>query len=194
MHYKVYYNIDYYDKDSDEEKDDEHPPKRFCFLTKEEACIGNYCNTKNLLAYSDANDLLRVLIAEEYGKKVQDDLTKVFNRVHSSGADGLIHYYCISENSYDEALDIFVRVNSTGRKLSKSDLLFSTLIDGWKEGKENIEKVLKSANSKGDGFVFSFYYLMRLLLVLVDAPTNLKIESFDKKTIQRTNSFPNKFI
>ena len=26
---------------------------------------------------------------------------------------------------------------------------------------------------------------MRLLLVLADAPTNLKIESFDKKTIQK---------
>ena len=47
------------------------------------------------------------------------------------------NYYCIMENDYDEALDIFVRVNSTGRKLAKSDLLFSTLIDGWKAGKES---------------------------------------------------------
>lgn len=64
-------------------------------------------------------------------------------------------------------------------------MLFSTLIDGWKEGKENIEGALKSANSQGDGFNFTRDYLMRLLLVLVDAPTNLKIESFDQKTIQK---------
>lgn len=53
------------------------------------------------------------------------------------------------------------------------------------EGKENIENTLKSANSKGDSFSFFRDYLMRLLLVLVNAPTNLKIESFDKKTIQK---------
>ncbi len=70
-------------------------------------------------------------------------------------------------------------INSTGRELSKSDMLFSTLIDGWKEGKESIENTLKSANSKGDGFNFSRDYLMLLLLVLVDAPTNLEIESLD---------------
>jgi len=181
---ELYYNNDYYKNNSDEEKDDEHPPKRFIFLTKEEANEGHYYKVKNLLAHNDVNSLLRWLLAEHYDEKVQDDLTKVFNRIHNSGSDGLIHYYCISENSYDEALDIFVRVNSTGRKLSKSDLLFSTLIDGWKEGKENIENALNSANSRGDSFCFTRDYLMRLLLVLVDAPTNLKIESFDKKTIQ----------
>ena len=182
---ELYYNLDFYAKAADEEKDDEHPPKRFCFLTDEESREGQYYKVKNLLSFDDGNALLRWLISEQYAIKVQDDLVKLFSRIHSSGSDGLIHYYCISENTYDEALDIFVRVNSTGRKLSKSDLLFSTLIDGWKEGKENIEGALKSANSQGDGFNFTRDYLMRLLLVLVDAPTNLKIESFDQKTIQK---------
>ena len=44
---------------------------------------------------------------------------------------------------------------------------------------------MKSVNSRGDGFNFSRDYLMRLLLVLVDAPTNLKIESFDRRTRNR---------
>lgn len=113
----------------------------------------------------------------------------LFQRLHASSDNGLIHYYCIAENDYDEALDIFVRVNSTGRKLSKSDLLFSTLIDGWREGKDNIENLLKAMNSKGDGFRFSRDYLMRLALVLVDANTNLKIQSLTRNTILdiRTN-------
>ena len=182
---ELYYNIDFYQKEQDEEKDDENPPKRFCFLTDEDAKCGNFYKVKNLLAFDDSNALLRQLIKDDYEEDVQNDLSKLFSRIHSSSTDGLIHYYCISENSYDEALDIFVRVNSTGRKLSKSDLLFSTLIDGWKDGKENIENLLKSANSKGDSFNFTRDYFMRLLLVLVDAPTNLKIESFDKKAIQK---------
>lgn len=181
----LYYNIDFYKKDVDEEKDDENPPKRFSFLTEDDVKAGHYFKVKNLLVFDDVNDLLRKLIADGYDKMVQDDLTKLLTRIISSNTDGLIHYYCISENSYDEALDLFVRVNSTGRKLSKSDLLFSTLIDGWKDGKKNIENILKTVNSKGDGFNFTRDYLMRLMLVLVDAPTNLKIESFGKKTIQK---------
>lgn len=181
---ELYYNLDFYKKYTGEEKDDENPPKRFCFLNDAEAKNGHYYKVKNLLTYDDSNALPRWLIANNYEDDVQHDLSKLYRRIHSSDTDGLIHYYCISKNSYDEALDIFVRVNSTGRKLSKSDFLFSTLIDGWKDGKENIENIIKSINSKGDGFNFSRDYLMRLMLVLVDAPTNLKIKSFDIKAIQ----------
>ena len=181
---ELYYNLDFYRIIADEEKDDEHLPKRFTFLTEMEAMEGNYYKVKQLLGYDTHNDLLRYLISQQYNEAIQNDITRLHTRINSSNSDGLIHYYCISENTYDEALDIFVRVNSSGRKLSKTDLLFSTLIDGWKTGKENIERLLKSLNSKGDAFNFSRDYLMRLMLVLVDAPTNLKIESFDKKSIQ----------
>ena len=120
----------------------------------------------------------------DYEDKIIDDLSKLFSRLHDASGNGLVHYYCINENSYDGALDIFVRVNSTGRKLSKSDLLFSTLIDGWKDGKDNVEKTLGVMNSKGDGFTFSRDYLMRLCLVLVDADPNLKIKNLTRPTVQ----------
>lgn len=181
---ELYYNLDYYLQIESDSIDDEHPPKRFLFLSDSESKTGKYYKIKNLLAYDNDNALLRQLILEQYDEKIQDDLTKLYSRTLSSASGELIHYYCIAENTYDEALDIFVRVNSTGRKLSKSDLLFSTLIDGWKNGKKNIELLLESINKQGEGFNFTKDYLMRLMLVLVDAPTNLKIESFDKKTIE----------
>ena len=111
-------------------------------LTKEDANNGNYYKIKNILAFDDDRALLRELIKAGYEEIIQNDLCRLFARIHSSGSDGIVHYYCISENTYDEALDIFVRVNSTGRKLSKSDLLFSTLIDGWKEGKDRARSLL----------------------------------------------------
>lgn len=177
---ELYYNLDYYQIT---EEDDENPRKRFLFLTKEEAETGNYFKIKNLLLHDKLQWFVVALNQITNDTQVIDDLSTLFDRLHDSSGNGLIHYYCISENTYDEALDIFVRVNSTGRKLSKSDLLFSTLIDGWKGGKENIENLLATMNSKGDGFNFNRDYLMRLCLVLVDANTNLKINSLTQKTV-----------
>lgn len=182
---ELYYNLDYYKLNDDEERDDENPPKRFCFLSSEEAAKGNYYRVKEIVAYNDDDELQDFLFKQNFESKIRKDVSKLYKRICSSNNDGVIHYYCISENTYDEALDIFVRVNSTGRKLSKSDLLFSTLIDGWKDGKESIEKLIQSVNSKGDGYSFDRDYLMRLMLVLVDANPNLKIESFDRKTVQK---------
>ena len=178
---ELYYNLDYY---TPTEIDDEKPQKRFCFLTKEEADNGNYYKVNRVQAFDNSTDYILDLNSKGYNSRCINDLSVLFNRLHDSASNSLIHYYCITEDSYDAALDIFVRVNSTGHKLSKSDLLFSTLIDGWKEGKENIEKILAIMNNKGDGFSFSRDYLMRLCLVLVDADTNLKIKSLNKKTIE----------
>lgn len=179
---ELYYNLNFYN--SLESEDEEHPPKRFVFLSKDEAKTGNYYKVKNILAFNKPFDFFKDLNAKGIDDKCSGDLSVLFERINDSSGNGLIHYYCISENTYDEALDIFVRVNSTGRKLSKSDLLFSTLIDGWKEGKDNIDSLIASMNSKGDGFKFTRDYLMRLCLILVDADTNLKINSLNKKTIK----------
>lgn len=183
---ELYYNLNFY---NNSENDDENPPKRFSFLSADELKDGNWYKIKEILAFDDLETYIEDLIEKGYNKKTKRDLSVLFNRLHASSEGGLIHYYCIKENDYDEALDIFVRVNSTGKKLAKSDLLFSTLIDGWKEGKEEIDNLIKSMNSKGDGFHFNRDYLMRLALVLVDADTNLKIQSLTKRTVNdiRTN-------
>ncbi len=182
---ELYYNLDFY---TETEDDDENPKKRFAFLTTEEANAGNWYKVKQLLAFDDLDSYIEALIGAGYNKDARHDLSVLFRRLHDSTGSGLIHYYCIIENDYDEALDIFVRVNSTGKKLAKSDLLFSTLIDGWKEGKESIETLLVTMNNKGDGFHFNRDYLMRLALVLVDADTNLKIQSLTRKTIKDIRS------
>lgn len=181
---ELYYNLDYYIC-KEEEADDEYPQKRFSFLTTDEASSGNWYKVKQLLVFDNLASYIKDLINSGYSEEVYNDLSTLFQRLHEASNTGLIHYYCIVENDYDEALDVFVRVNSTGKKLSKSDLIFSTLIDGWKEGKENIDNLLKTMNSKckGGSFCFSREYLMRLALVLVDAATNLKIQSLTKKTV-----------
>lgn len=185
---ELYYNLDYYNSENND--DDEHPAKRFAFLSTEEAALGSYIKVKSILAYDDLDDLLSWMINDtSFSKQTRADLSKLYQRLFDSSSNALIHYYCINEPSYDNALNIFVRVNSTGKKLTKSELLFSILIDGWKTGKNNIDSLLASINSKGDKFSFTRDYLMRLCLVLVDADTNLKVNSFSQTIVQkiRTN-------
>ena len=179
---ELFYDLGYYEE---KEEDDEKLSKRFAFLTEDESKLGNFYKVKALLTYDTNEDFLEWMISQEFNKESRRELSTLYRRLHNSQENGLVHYYCIYEDSYDKALDIFVRVNSTGRKLTKSDLLFSTLIDGWKEGKDNIETLLATMNSKGDGFRFSRDFLMRLCLVLVDANTNLKINSLTNETIQK---------
>lgn len=177
---KLYYNLDFHKRSSN--SNDEDPMKRFLFLSDEEAESGNYYLISNLVRKKDDWELKDSLDLLNVDRESQKDLVKVFNRLNDKTSNGVIHYYEIDNASYDEALDIFVRVNSTGRKLSKSDLLFSTLIDNWKEGRESIDTLISSMNSKGDGFNFTRDYLMRLSLVLTDKDTKLKIEAFSKQS------------
>ncbi len=179
---ELYYNLGYYEG---KEEDDEKPSKRFIFLTEEESKNGNFYKIKGLLTFDTNEDFLEWMISQNFNKESRRELSTLYKRLNNSQENGLIHYYCICENSYDNALDIFVRVNSTGRKLTKSDLLFSKLIDGWQNGREKIETILATMNSKGDGFQFSRDYLMRLCLVLVDANTNLKINSLTETTTKQ---------
>ena len=177
---KLYYNLNFH-KDA-LKSNDENPAKRFLFLSNEEAQNGDYYLVSNLIRKKDDWELRDSLDDLNVDRESQKDLVEVFNRLNDETSNGVIHYYEINNTAYDEALDIFVRVNSTGRKLSKSDLLFSTLIDNWKDGREAIDTLISSMNSKGDGFNFTRDYLMRLALVLTDKDTKLKIEAFNRKS------------
>ena len=97
--------------------------------------------------------------------------------------ENIINYYKIEEQELDNILDIFVRVNSGGTILSKSDLLFSTIVASWEEGRQEIEDFLKTINKKGDGFNFNNDFIMRSCLVLTDCPVLFKVKSFKKENI-----------
>jgi hypothetical protein len=97
----------------------------------------------------------------------------------------LISYYQVEDQELDNILDIFVRVNSGGTVLSKSDLLFSTIVANWQDGREEIEHFLETINSKGRGFWFDNDFIMRCCLVLTDCPVLFKVDNFKKENIDK---------
>ena len=84
----------------------------------------------------------------------------------------------------DDILKIFIRVNSGGTILSKTDLLFSTIVATWEDGRDEIEAFIKSLNAKGDRFSFNNDFLMRACLVLSDLPVLFKVNSFKSENVE----------
>lgn len=100
-----------------------------------------------------------------------------------------ISYFSVEDASMDEVLDIFVRVNSAGTELSKTDLIFSTLTAKWPEGRESIDALIKNINRTTRKFSFNNDFVMRTMLYLTDLPINLKVESFKDNVNKIQNNY-----
>ncbi|HCG5310737.1 DUF262 domain-containing protein [Vibrio parahaemolyticus] len=169
----------------------------FCFLTEQQAGESStdryYFRVRDILEYTvddDPYDILDPLLAQN------DDGAAHLNAKRSLARrkldllkrkiyqPDLISYFKVTGKELDEILDIFVRVNSGGNVLSKSDLLFSTLVAHWENGREQIEELLDELNGEDGLFGFNTDFLMRTCLFLVDAPMSFKVRSFNKETIE----------
>ena len=99
--------------------------------------------------------------------------------------DEIINYFEVEEDSIDNVLDVFVRINAGGTVLSKSDLLFSTIVSHWNEARDKIDRLLSEINKMGEGFKFNNDFIMRTCLYLLDMPVSLKVETFKEDSITK---------
>lgn len=77
--------------------------------------------------------------------------------------DKLITYYEEKTQDYDKVLDIFIRTNSGGQKLSYSDLLFSYIKLHWNEARDKFNGVVKKLN-EGGKYKFSNDLILKTIL------------------------------
>lgn len=127
------------------------------------------------------NDNIKIILNDKDIKKhIKDTIRILHQRIVQ---DYLISYFEIKEQELDKILDIFIRVNSAGTILSRSDLLFSTIIAHWQEGRDEIDKLITTLNKKGDGFKVNSDFIMRACLVLCDLPVIFKVEGFKESNI-----------
>lgn len=135
------------------------------------------------------DNLIEDVLTEEVREIIinrRSKIKKVIRIMHQRLViEKLISYYKIEEQDLDNILDMFVRVNSGGTILSKSDLLFSTIVANWEAARQEIESFLKYINPKGDGFWFNNDFIMRSCLVLTDCPILFKVKSFKKENIEK---------
>jgi len=127
--------------------------------------------------------------------KLPDDVTKgmitVFEKnlrrlYQAVWKDTIVSYYTEHDQDYDRVLDIFVRANEGGTKLSKSDLLLSMVTLKWSgiNAREEIYRCVDRVNNeltrKND---LDKDFVMKTCLVLSDLGVTYKVENFNKQNL-----------
>jgi uncharacterized protein DUF262 len=190
----LYLNLFYKPGDDDENG----VAYEFSFLTTEEAKVVDdghfWFQVKKAIAWKDQGPVFAeitqvILQHQQHQQKLQTDcgplLTTLWQRLC---ADDVINFFSIREQELDKVVDIFVRVNSAGVQLSKTDLLFSSIVAHWDEGRSKIEATITTLNAKGDRFSFDNDFVMRSCLALSDLPIRFKVNSFKKENIESIKS------
>lgn len=181
----------FFDLRSSREEGEDDIAYHFAFLSDEKAkdCSkGNlWYPVKNIVQYARVEEMTPMLIEKGWitDNTVVGNIYALFERIKK---DKLINYFEVDSDSIDDVLDIFVRVNSGGTVLSKTDLLFSTIVSYWDKGREEIDSLLSTINSIGDHYSFSNDFIMRGCLYVMDLPTTLKVEAFGKDSVQKIQS------
>ena len=82
----------------------------------------------------------------------------------------------------EDVVEVFIRANSGGTRLGKSDLLFSLLTASWEVADEQMEDLLESLNKHG--FSFDRDFVLKTCLVLLGQGARYEVKKFRKPGIR----------
>jgi hypothetical protein len=111
-------------------------------------------------------------------------LSRLWKAVHE---DGVISYFEEKEQNLSKVLDIFVRVNSGGVVLTKSDLLLSIATAQFegRDAREEIHGLVDDLNNTKPGFKFTKDLILKAGLVLTDiSDVGFRVENFTATNMQ----------
>ncbi len=176
----------------------------FKFLTDEEALVKGE-STKNvwfpvglILNYKSVKDLVARLeekyaLDSDYARKT---LRKLYYLIHGRRS---LNYYLEDRQDIDTVLEIFVRTNSGGTKLSFSDLLMSIASANWKDkdARNEIEEVIKEVFEIGEiegenketevpgpQFRIDKDFVLKTCLFLFQDNIRFKLKNFTRDTVR----------
>ena len=143
--------------------------------------ILSFKNTNEIYDYLDENDLSDTSIyKKEVARFARNTLNRFYDAIHK---DGTISFYREEGEELDKVLQIFIRINSGGTKLSYSDLLLSIATAQWKEkdAREVIHDFVDDINKIDPGFAFHKDLVLKSCLVLADIPdVRFRVDNFNK--------------
>ena len=147
---------------------------------KPESTLKSYLTgyIEDRLNEAEDNKEVRMIIKHNR-RAIRETVTRLYRNI----IEGKITQTIVTTPDLYEVLDVFIRVNSGGIKLSKADLLFSTITAKWEKAREEIDQLLKSI--EGQHFYFNTDLVMRTCLMLTDSPILFRVNSFSKQNIEK---------
>lgn len=118
-------------------------------------------------------------------QKISKHVSLVFKAFHSDDGVGYQELDSIeNEGLYteDDVVEVFIRANSGGTKLGKSDLLFSLLTSAWDNADNEMESLLADLNAQG--FAFTRDFVLKTCLTLLDQGARYEVEKFRKPGVR----------
>lgn len=170
----------------------------FRFLTKEAVTAPDkrfhWFECSRILWFADKNEIYDYLDDEnlsdpsiherEMVKFARNTLNRFYDVIHEKGT---ISFYQEEGEELDKVLQIFIRINSGGTKLSYSDLLLSIATAQWGEldAREVIYKFVDEINNIGNKFSFEKDHVLKNCLVLADfTDVKFKVDNFNKENMR----------
>jgi len=151
--------------------------------------VGDILNYDNKDAFDDFVIQSRNSLAGYVEQSQLNIFEKNLKRLHHViWETDVVSYYTEKDQDDDRVLDIFVRANEGGTKLSKSDLLLSMATSKW--GKVNArEEIYGFVDYLNNGLPhhknsFDKDFIMKSCLVLSDLPVQYKVENFNDANLQ----------
>jgi hypothetical protein len=121
-------------------------------------------------------------ISTDERRKISRHVGIVFRTFHSD--DGISYQELDStENdalyTEDDVVEVFIRANSGGTRLGKSDLLFSLLSSTWDHADNEIEKLNRT------GFQFNRDFILKTCLTLVGQGARYEVNKFRRPEVRK---------
>ena len=120
---------------------------------------------------------------EDQGDFATDVISKLYNVIWTEPS---LSYYKVKTEELDRVLNIFIRVNSGGTKLSYSDLLLSIATAEWThyDARKEIINLVEELNDIGDGFKVDKDFVLKASLVLSDfGNIAFKVDNFNTENM-----------
>ena len=167
--------------------DDDETGKKyeFYFLTLDEysECPKNWFQVGRILDLIQAYDLTKMLIDDGHQNSefASAALSKLHAVVHT---EHIINYYRVTKANMEQALNIFVRVNSGGEPLSLSDMLMSTAIANWRSRNAKKEILGLVALVRAKGFFITKDLVLKACLYLYNSDIRYKVSNFSATQVK----------
>ena len=177
------------EKESNESNEDDRENLRYNFKFLEDSEAQDKCWFKvaKILDFKKLSDAVDYLIKNNLESGIKSGILVDFFQVIINNS--IINFYEETHSDIDEVLDIFVRTNSGGTVLSKSDLLLSTVTARWKDdqtgkgARDQIINFVDEINNIREGFNFNKDFVLKCCLMLADINVEFLVKNLTEKNI-----------